>query len=286
VSANYIVKHDMRDELLIAPGIHAWVGSPPYWGQRRYGDSDAEIGRPDQPLDEYLDDMEACARTLFTMTHTDGVGWLNMGDTNAGSGGAGGDYNSGGRREQHERYRQGDTDLANGQICLVPYMVAERFRRAGWLVRQDITWVKTTKKVEPDEEHGRNRLRPEDESHVRRPLFSTEHIFMLTKTNASNHRWCVRPELERGNAWHFPPARGNGHAAPFPDELVRRCLMLTFEDSEMSPRHVVFDPWAGSGTTIRVAQEMGFSAWGTDIYGDPNNMVVETERSRAVVFLG
>ena len=246
--------------------VDCWVTSPAYWGQRNYGDDAAEMGRPGQALTEYLDDMSLVARNLLAMTKDDGVGWLNIGDTNAGSGGAGGDYNAGGRRDGRAFYKQGDNPLVDGQLCLVPLLVAQVFQMEGWLVRQDITWVKTVGQVLDGAEHGVNRLRPEDESHVRRPLFTTEHIFMLTKSRAKHHRWCSRTDMERGNAWHFPPARGNTHEAPFPDELVLRCLRLTFADNEMDNRHVVFDPFVGSGTTVRVAKAMGFYAFGADLY--------------------
>ena len=34
----------------------------------------------------------------------------------------------------------------------------------------------------------------------------------------------------------------------------------------MNNSHVVFDPFVGSGTTVRVAKHMGFYAFGADLY--------------------
>jgi len=42
------------------------------------------------------------------------------------------------------------------------------------------------------------------------------------------------------------------HAAIMPEEIVKRCVKLfTFYDD------VVLDPFAGSGTTLKVAKELG-----------------------------
>jgi len=234
----------------------AAVTSPPYWGLRRYGDDPNEIGVG--PLSRYLADLTAVGQQLAERLEDEAVWWLNIGDTSAGSGGAGGDYSDTGRMKGRPKYRQGDSELAPGQQSLVPLRVAMALQDDGWLVRQVITWAKTTK------DGGRNRVRPEDIKHVRRPLFSSEFIFMLTRQ--VNHRFCPRPELEQGNVWHFPPARNTGHQAPFPDELARRCLMLTFSDEEMHEGNWAIDPFSGSGTTVRVAEQLGLSALGVDLY--------------------
>jgi len=48
--------------------------------------------------------------------------------------------------------------------------------------------------------------------------------------------------------------------APFPDELVDRCLSIG-----CPPNGVVLDPFAGSGTTLAVALDFGASAIGIDL---------------------
>jgi DNA modification methylase len=57
------------------------------------------------------------------------------------------------------------------------------------------------------------------------------------------------------------PKPTNGiDTAPFPDELVQRCL-----DIGCPPDGAVLDPFAGSGTTLRVAIQSGRPAIGIDI---------------------
>lgn len=63
---------------------------------------------------------------------------------------------------------------------------------------------------------------------------------------------------KHGDIWDIPQSRGNPHPAPFPNELVRRCISST-------TAQVVLDPFAGSGTTAVVAKELGRTYIGIDI---------------------
>lgn len=90
--------------------------------------------------------------------------------------------------------------------------------------------------------------------------------------------WFHKPPFARGRAvhndcpketfleitqsvWSFPTApRNGGHPAPYPAELVRRCLWLSTWVGD-----TVLDPFAGSGTTLREAQRMGRRPVGFDL---------------------
>ena len=64
------------------------------------------------------------------------------------------------------------------------------------------------------------------------------------------------------DVWTITP-RPSGteiETAPYPDELVTRCLDIGCPDDG-----VVLDPFAGSGTTMIVALKSGRSAIGVDI---------------------
>ena len=52
--------------------------------------------------------------------------------------------------------------------------------------------------------------------------------------------------------WTFPGAREGRHPAPFPEELVRRCLQLYSYRGDL-----VIDPFCGRGTTPAVAVGLG-----------------------------
>jgi site-specific DNA-methyltransferase (adenine-specific) len=59
--------------------------------------------------------------------------------------------------------------------------------------------------------------------------------------------------------WHLTPARRAGHPAPFPVELARRAIRLSTWPSE-----TVFDPFAGSGSTLIAARQLGRRAIGIE----------------------
>lgn len=60
--------------------------------------------------------------------------------------------------------------------------------------------------------------------------------------------------------WSFAPGPRAGHPAPFPVELPQRCVRLS-----TWPGEVVFDPFCGSGTTLRAAVDLGRRAVGVDV---------------------
>jgi DNA methylase len=59
--------------------------------------------------------------------------------------------------------------------------------------------------------------------------------------------------------WRLTPARREGHPAPFPVELARRCIRLS-----TWPGETVLDPFAGVGTTLLAARQLGRRAIGVE----------------------
>jgi site-specific DNA-methyltransferase (adenine-specific) len=53
--------------------------------------------------------------------------------------------------------------------------------------------------------------------------------------------------------------RESGHPAPMPVEVARRCIRLS-----TWPGETVFDPFAGSGTTLLAARQLGRRAIGVE----------------------
>lgn len=261
-----IVAADARTIPLATNTVHTVITSPPYWGRRLYGDHPDELGIED--LHVYIATLAGVFDEVARVLRPDGTAWLNIGDTASKSGGAGGDYNTGGSKAGKPKYRQGRptvptgaldllgepevSELRAGTWCDVPGQVALELRRRGWLIRADVTWDKGAR-------------RPEDLNHVRRPGESSERIFMLTRS--MRYRFFPERLVEQGDVWHFPAGKRSGpaHLAPFPEELVRRCLTPS-----TGPGDLVLDPFAGSDTVGRVSRACGRRAVGLDLYAGRN----------------
>jgi len=66
----------------------------------------------------------------------------------------------------------------------------------------------------------------------------------------------------QNSIWDFQPAsaKQENHPAPFPEELPRRCIRLYSFVGD-----TVLDPFAGSGTTLKVARDLGRNSIGYEI---------------------
>jgi site-specific DNA-methyltransferase (adenine-specific) len=60
------------------------------------------------------------------------------------------------------------------------------------------------------------------------------------------------------DVWHTPPVTGSKHPAPFPLSLPARAI-------ESTGAKVVLDPFAGSGTTLRAAADVGARGIGIEL---------------------
>lgn len=230
-----------------AGSVQAIVTSPPYWGLRSYGDSDVELGRSGESLVDYLERLCVAFDHCREALDDEGLLWVNIFDTASKSGGAGGDYNRSGSKAGRARWKQGESGFPRMTWCNVPGSFASKMMERGWLLRAEIVWNK-------------ERQRAESLAHVRRTRPQHEWIFMFAK--GPKHRFYPDGLVESGSVWTFPPeSSGAKGQAPFPEELPRRCIACS-----TVPGMTVADPFAGSGTTPRVAESMGRVGVGLDLY--------------------
>jgi len=187
----FIVGH-VLDALRALPdgSVHCVVTSPPYWGLRDYGlppvvwpevEYSPMPGLPPlrvpawegqlglEPVPEmYVGHLVLVFREVRRVLRKDGTLWLNIGDSYNGSGGAGGDYLPGGRREGQPRYPGRKVGaLKHKDLAGIPWRVAFALEADGWWLRADCVWSKP------------NCL---PESVKDRPTRSHEYVFLLTKS--------------------------------------------------------------------------------------------------------
>jgi site-specific DNA-methyltransferase (adenine-specific) len=152
--------------------------------------------------------------------------------------------------------------LKDKDLTLIPFQIALGAQRLGWWVRSMIVWSKANTLPEPVKD---------------RPTTSHEYILMLTQTRFYKYKpeaateeslsdWALDDDLtyERRNlrtVWSFSTSSGHGnHVAAFPVELPLRCIAASTD-----PDDLVFDPFAGSGTTLVAAKQLGRRYFGCDI---------------------
>lgn len=262
--------------------VQTVVTSPPYWGVRRYkGEQEVQwsdgmtcaLGAEPTPEDYVRHTMEIF-RHLKRVLRDDGVIWWNIGDTyqtrthiREGSverlHALTGKRQDGWKSYPHKRYSAGHAYLKDKDLTMVPFQVAIGAQHLGFWVRSVIVWSKENTVPESVKD---------------RPTTSHEYIFMLVKSRfyryharhgselASSTNWA--PEGMAGDqrnwrtVWKFPTvgSEKGHHTAAFPEELPFRCITVSSD-----PGDLVFDPFAGSGTTLRVAQRLGRQYFGCDL---------------------
>lgn len=112
-----------------------------------------------------------------------------------------------------------------------------------WRIRQEIIWDRTTSIT-----LNARMLMPVD-----------ERIFWMTKTDKFHFN--DTPEIKAFQTiWEIVPRSNQSVSAPYPVEVPRRCIMMASERGD-----IVLDPYAGSGTTLIAAEELGRVGYALEI---------------------
>jgi len=246
--------------------IHCVVTSPPYWRVRDYGHA-SQLGWEACP-NEYVTRMVTVFREVRRTLREDGTVWVNLGDTTNNRRrirGTSHQPSLNGFKECSwaEATKAGltqlsinDGDLKEKDMCGVPWLFAFAMRRDGWFLRQEIIWAKSFGKPEPTKDRLPNRH---------------EQIFLFSKSKRYYFDRGALPAYATGSVWQLPPIGRADHSASFSEALVRPCV-----SAGCPPRGTVLDPFGGSGTTGKVASDLGREAVLIEI----NSEYVANSRSR------
>jgi site-specific DNA-methyltransferase (adenine-specific) len=247
---------------------------------------DGQLGLEKTP-EEYVAKMVEVFREVRRVLRDDGTLWLNLGDSYAATtkqtgqndrdrphnGEPRGTYDVGTAGDKTQ-IRTNLNGLKTKDLVGIPWRVAFALQADGWWLRQDIIWAKPN---------------PMPESVTDRCTKSHEYVFLLSKSakyfydseavkEASAGRevfgnWVkgqpcpdrndnARQNMDRQetrnrrSVWHIStrPYKG-AHFATFPPALIEPCIK-----AGCPVGGVVLDPFGGSGTTGRVASDLGRSS--------------------------
>jgi len=304
--------------------VHCCVTSPPYWGLRDYG-HEGQIGLEDTP-EAYVGRMVAVFREVRRVLRDDGTAWVNLGDSYCGGGGYAPNAPCNQRRADGESWgamnafsvREGEArkkarpgytppGLKAKDLVGIPWRVAFALQADGWWLRQDIIWHKPN---------------PMPESVRDRCTKAHEYVFLLTKsdryyydaeavseaatgqpcgntkptkaarsgdemhrTTANLHKIEPKDTRNRRSVWTVTTKPYSGaHFAVMPADLVEPCIKAGCPEGG-----TVLDPFAGSGTTLAVAAELGRNAIGCELnpaYIDLAEKRIKESRAGVALFEG
>lgn len=280
-----------------AGSVDCCVTSPPYWGLRDYGVDGQLGLEPHPALyleklwaimDEVFRVLKDTGTVWLNLGDTFGGSWGNY-HPNSPPG------KHGQRLKETARWNrpaygdqaflpptancpQGDNWLRPKQLLLIPSRFAIGCQERGWLLRSDVIWSKpnampssVTDRFSCTYEHvflfAKEPRYWFDLDSVREPMIYPERVYAPGDHKCADvdnrnmkglhdgRESCGNPALGKnpGDTWRIPTAAfPEAHFAVFPPALPRRCIRAGCPVGGL-----VLDPFAGSGTTGKVAVEEG-----------------------------
>ena len=258
---------------------------------------DSQLGLEPTP-EAYVANMVAVFREVRRVLRADGTLWLNLGDSYANGGQERPGSSDAGAFTPHDQIRRRPgiakpraQGLKPKDLVGIPWRTAFALQADGWYLRSDIIWAKPN---------------PMPESVTDRPTKAHEYLFLLSKspryyfdadavredaihagrvvkasdaTTAKNaqkgqygatalgftqHDTVVGSGRNLRSVWTIATEPYPGaHFATFPRKLVEPCVKAGCPEGG-----TVLDPFAGSGTTLLVAQALGRKGVGIDLSPD------------------
>jgi len=244
---NADVNHGLKS--LPSDSFHTAITSPAYFWQRDY-EVRGQIGH-EATIEGYVQALVEPFKELKRVLRPDGTFFLNIGDAyyNAKGKPHGRDKKHSARKLAREVLRAVDgpgLGLPRKSLIGLPWRVALAMQETGWTLRSAVIWERPGNLGEPTAHD--------------RPHRTYEHVFIFSKSvkyffnrdalNGEEDIWSIAAR----------PENPHSHCAPFPSELVERCLACGCPEGGS-----VLDPFLGSGTTAISALRSGRNVVGIEL---------------------
>lgn len=220
------------------------ITSPPYFRKIDYQNGDNQIGLEQTPC-EYVERLGLVYGECYRVLSEGGTLWIVINDT----------YNNSAplRKSLAERKNNQTVPfhtrrkLMNGyrekELLGIPFLLKDELRRHGFIWRSTSIWHKPTYGYDSGED---------------RPTINHEYILQFVKAKGRGRPYANIGRINE-SVWTIEPESYEGHPCPFPVELAARIIRALPKGAR------VFDPMAGSGSTLIAALELGYDATGFEI---------------------
>lgn len=246
----------------------------------------------EETIDKYVDKIGEVSAEIARILAPEGTFWINLRDSYS-------YHNSGtGSTQKSTRGESPDVLVRHKSLMGIPWRVALRLQRDGWIIRNAIVWHKPNSIPDPAGDRFSSRyemvflLVKQSEHHVDtnrvlEPLAEDRPARRKNRRGGNKPHtvqspWHPRtPGKNPGDVWSMPTRPlPDAHCAPFPIDLPWRCITAGCPEDGR-----VLDPFSGAGTTGVAARQLGRRYRGIDLRADYHDIALRrlgTSQNRGV----